>query len=116
MRLKHRLGLSISCALCLATFAVPPAAAKTPEVALQAVPSATNVEIQVQNPLDTSEEGQSPALASLAKSAVIMDFATGSVLFEKNPHQRLPLASVTKIMTLLPMPSGHKITYLCLFI
>ena len=101
MHLKHRLGLSISCALCLTTFAVPPAVAKTPEVALQAVPSATNVEIQVQNPLDTSEEGQSPALASLAKSAVIMDFATGSVLFEKNPHQRLPLASVTKIMTLL---------------
>ena len=36
-----------------------------------------------------------------AKSAVLMDVATGTVLFEKNAHEALAPASVTKIMTLL---------------
>ena len=36
-----------------------------------------------------------------AKSAVLMDVNTGTVLYEKNAHEALPPASVTKIMTLL---------------
>ena len=36
-----------------------------------------------------------------AKSAVLMDVATGTVLFEKNAHEALAPASVTKIMTML---------------
>lgn len=36
-----------------------------------------------------------------AKSAVLMDAATGKVLFEHNADEALPPASVTKIMTLL---------------
>ena len=36
-----------------------------------------------------------------AKSAVLMDAATGTVLFEKNAHEALAPASVTKIMTML---------------
>lgn len=36
-----------------------------------------------------------------APSALLMDWATGEILFEKNPHEKRPLASVTKIMTLL---------------
>ena len=35
------------------------------------------------------------------KSAVLMDIATGTVLYEKNAHEALPPASVTKVMTLL---------------
>ena len=35
------------------------------------------------------------------KSAVLMDVATGTVLYEKNPHEPLAPASVTKVMTLL---------------
>ncbi len=35
------------------------------------------------------------------KSAVLMDLSSGTVLYEKNPHERLPIASVTKVMTLL---------------
>lgn len=34
-------------------------------------------------------------------SAVLMEVSTGQVLFEKNPHQPLPPASITKLMTLL---------------
>ena len=36
-----------------------------------------------------------------APSAILMDAATGTVLFEKNAHERLAPASVTKVMTLL---------------
>ncbi len=35
------------------------------------------------------------------KSAVLMDAATGTVLFEKNAHEPLAPASVTKVMTML---------------
>jgi len=35
------------------------------------------------------------------KSAVLMDMATGTVLFEQNPHEKLAPASVTKVMTML---------------
>lgn len=36
-----------------------------------------------------------------APSAILIDAATGTVLFEKNAHERLAPASVTKVMTLL---------------
>ncbi len=36
-----------------------------------------------------------------AKSAVLMDVETGTVLYEMNPHEKLAPASVTKVMTLL---------------
>ncbi len=35
------------------------------------------------------------------KSAILIEQTTGEVLYEKNPTERLPIASVTKIMTLL---------------
>jgi len=36
-----------------------------------------------------------------AKSALLMDVATGTVLYESNAHEKLSPASVTKVMTLL---------------
>lgn len=36
-----------------------------------------------------------------SKSAILMDASTGKVLYEKNSHEKLPPASVTKVMTLL---------------
>lgn len=42
-----------------------------------------------------------PVLQTTAESAVLMDAATGKILFEKNPDKELPPASVTKVMTLL---------------
>ena len=36
-----------------------------------------------------------------AKSALLMDVATGTVLFEQSSHERLSPASVTKVMTML---------------
>lgn len=43
-----------------------------------------------------------PASLSVnAKSAILMDIAGGTVLFEQNSDEPLPIASVTKVMTLL---------------
>jgi D-alanyl-D-alanine carboxypeptidase (penicillin-binding protein 5/6) len=36
-----------------------------------------------------------------AKGSVLMDSATGQILIEQNSHQKLPIASVTKIMSML---------------
>jgi serine-type D-Ala-D-Ala carboxypeptidase (penicillin-binding protein 5/6) len=39
--------------------------------------------------------------APRATSAILMEADTGTVLFEKNAHEKLPPASITKVMTLL---------------
>lgn len=36
-----------------------------------------------------------------AKSAILMEKSTGNILYESNPDERLPIASVTKVMTML---------------
>lgn len=36
-----------------------------------------------------------------AKAAILVDHSTGKVLLEKNSHDRLPIASITKIMSML---------------
>ena len=36
-----------------------------------------------------------------AKSALLMDAATGTILYEQNAHEKLAPASVTKVMTML---------------
>ncbi|MBQ7821732.1 MAG: D-alanyl-D-alanine carboxypeptidase [Clostridia bacterium] len=41
------------------------------------------------------------ALDTSARSAVLIDAASGTVMYEKNAHERLPMASTTKIMTAL---------------
>lgn len=44
---------------------------------------------------------ESTALNVSSKSAILMDVSTGQVLYEKNSHEKLPPASVTKVMTML---------------
>ncbi|MGN7357455.1 D-alanyl-D-alanine carboxypeptidase family protein [Paenibacillus sp. SAF-054] len=52
-----------------------------------------------------AEEKGKPAasaeLAENAKSAILMDADTGTIIYEKNSHDKLPPASITKIMTML---------------
>lgn len=48
------------------------------------------------------------------KSAVLMDFGTGNIIYEQNSHEKLPPASVTKVMTMLLIIEAldiGKITY-----
>lgn len=61
---------------------------------LAMVISISQVNIIFANP----EEGK---LDVASKSAILMDASTGKVLYEKNSHEKLPPASVTKVMTLL---------------
>lgn len=49
-----------------------------------------------------------PALK--AKAALAMDAGTGLVLFEKNSHTPLPMASLTKIMTAVTILESHNLS------
>ena len=49
---------------------------------------------------DKTEE-TTPKLAEQASSAIVIEQDTGKVLFDKNPNEKLPPASMTKIMTML---------------
>ena len=53
-------------------------------------------------PMDLSfaNEGNDPLSVS-SKSAILMDVGSGQILYEKNAHDKLPPASVTKVMTML---------------
>lgn len=48
-----------------------------------------------------SKEAAGEALNPNCQSAFLMEAETGKILYEKNPDEKLPIASVTKVMTLL---------------
>ena len=48
-----------------------------------------------------AEETPADTLGISAPSAILMEASTGTVVLEKNAHEQLPPASVTKVMTLL---------------
>lgn len=49
----------------------------------------------------TAKPETAAGLAETAKSAILIDWGSGTVLYEKNSHEKLPPASITKIMTML---------------
>ena len=51
--------------------------------------------------LSSVVQADAPPFDVEAKSAILMDYETGTILYEKNPHEKLPIASITKIMTIL---------------
>lgn len=65
------------------------------------VPVVSSAEEVVATVLPTSITGGAVGMAVDAKSAVLIDAGSGTVLFEQNSHDRLPPASVTKVMTML---------------
>ncbi len=80
------LALGCAAALCLwLGIAAPAAAAQTPALLAAAQQAA----------------GQAPELSLPCRAAVLIDQGTGTVLYEKNASQRAPIASITKVMTLL---------------
>lgn len=50
---------------------------------------------------DNQESEESKGLSIESKSAVLMDASTGKILFEQNKDEKLPPASITKVMTML---------------
>ncbi|ASB88621.1 D-alanyl-D-alanine carboxypeptidase [Bacillus sonorensis] len=59
--------------------------------------------ILMTTPSAFAKESQSktPELAHEAKSAVLIERDTGKILYDKNSHEKLPPASMTKVMTML---------------
>jgi len=60
--------------------------------------------IRAEDTTDTNVEennGTNVSLAQNAKSAILIDASTGQILFEKNSHEKLAPASMTKIMSML---------------
>lgn len=84
--------------VCLLIAMIPYAASAEDNVPLRIVSSAEEVVPAV---LPTSITGGAVGMTVDAKSAVLIDAGSGTVLFEKNSHDRLPPASVTKVMTML---------------
>jgi len=50
---------------------------------------------------ESEEDDQEPNLAPDTQSAILIERDTGQMLFDKNAHEKLPPASMTKVMTLL---------------
>lgn len=61
----------------------------------------SSAEEAVETILPTSITGGAVGMAVDAKSAILIDAGSGTVLFEQNSHDKLPPASVTKVMTML---------------
>lgn len=49
----------------------------------------------------SKENSSELVLAEQAKSAILLEASTGEIIYEKNSHDKLPMASMTKMMTLL---------------
>lgn len=104
-----RLKKGLACLLCLALLLpnVLWAVAEEPPLLIAEEGSGESAEELLQEsaddvwlPVDTVPT-EAAALEVGGKSAILMDQTSGTVLFEKNAHEKLAIASVTKIMTLL---------------
>ena len=77
-------------------------AAENPEQALaEGEEEAQTEAAETQTDESGAGTGTGDSLGISAPSAVLMEASTGTVVLEKNAHEKLPPASVTKIMTLL---------------
>lgn len=95
MLIKIKAALSAAIACCVMAV-IPLSAGGTQLVADAASGSAKTVTAQSKS--DTSSNTKSgPDIA--VKSAILVEQSTGKVLYEKNSHEKLPPASITKIMT-----------------
>ncbi|RBP45575.1 D-alanyl-D-alanine carboxypeptidase family protein [Garciella nitratireducens] len=63
--------------------------------------SITGVSVSAQEIVKKEDIQEKEDLAIESKSAVLIDASTGKILFKKNKDEKLPPASITKIMTML---------------
>ena len=104
---KKGLACVLSAALLSGT-AVPALAEQTPTVIIDTESGETAEELMndADVPAWASEDEAVPVEGEAidlpgTKSAVLMEMNNGGVLFEMNSHEKVPIASVTKVMTLL---------------
>lgn len=65
------------------------------------LPTQEPIEVETVKDAPAGERMPKAAFEVAAKGAVLVDAESGEVLFEQDAHKELPLASVTKVMTML---------------
>ena len=98
LRYRKKAVLLVALAAILAIGMLPWAVFAEDDTIEEMISSATEPQQAV---LPTSITGGAIGMTADAKSAILIDAASGTVLFDQNPHDRLPPASVTKVMTML---------------
>lgn len=96
--LKYRKTAAFLLMACLIVGLAPCAVFAEDEALTEVISSAEEV---VETVLPTSITGGAVGMTVDAKSAILIDAGSGTVLFEQNSHDKLPPASVTKVMTML---------------
>lgn len=71
----------------------------SPIKSVQKIQRSNNVWVPMKSLFSIDEAKASPEIT--AEAAYFIDTTTGTVLFEKNAHQKMPIASLTKIMTVI---------------
>lgn len=86
--MRYRRGIS-AILMCFVLFLQP----------VYAVPMEENESGNSQENSTESKKNEQEQIS--APSAILMEASTGQIIYEKNPDEKLPPASVTKVMTLL---------------
>ena len=98
---KWRTALSVLCAAVL-LFSLPPVSAEAAPAADAAGDYAAQAEARKELPVASNEWENWPAGPALgSEAAILMEAETGAILYEKNIHEKLYPASITKILTAL---------------
>lgn len=97
--MRFFLGLFLSLSLCFSTLVSTVNAQSNSSIFSNTAPG-TDAGTGT-NTGDASENVTAPALSLTASSALLMDATTGTILYAQNAEEEHPIASVTKIMTLL---------------
>lgn len=91
MKIRRKITVSLlGCALIIGAFAA----------VSQNLPKQEPIVLETVSDSKEAENKKAP-FEIAAKGAVLIDADTGKVLFRQNAHEELPLASVTKVMTML---------------
>lgn len=104
MKNIRRFLAALGCSALLAGWGGAALAEEPPAVLTDTSDGATAAELMEETEeewVSTVAPADTGTLEVGGKGAVLMELSSGTVLFEQNPHEKVPIASVTKIMTLL---------------
>lgn len=95
--------LALLAALILGVFSIGaiPFFADRLDILRSSQPASPSVPEIPDDSLVNGSENSFETISLTAKSAIVVDLNTGEVLYQKSPDQKLPLASITKLMTAL---------------
>lgn len=100
LKQKRRLCLVLCIIMCIITSTVGAGAANIQEATYETDVSITSIEID-KDEKNEETAAETPKFTVDAKSAILIEAETGKVLYAFNENEPLPIASITKIMTML---------------